>query len=180
MPTKKKKLLSTIFLVPLKRRRNTLYTRGRINTYCHYQVNMSTKARWTPHALIEKATILRSEESVARATGLLGRTLRRASHAGDERSSLPACVPYEGAHVRERATASRSGHGILAAAAAAEAASFSSRLLEHRDLCVRRFWHKLKRVEPEARQRLGCLYWDLFWIYRRRPRKIRRKHSPRE
>lgn len=38
------------------------------------------------------ATILRSEESVAKATSLLGRTLRRASHAESERASERECV----------------------------------------------------------------------------------------
>ena len=57
----------------------------------------------TPHICFSiGATILRSEESVAKATSLLGRTLRRASHAESERASLSACVP---ASVRARATA---------------------------------------------------------------------------
>lgn len=57
---------------------------------------------------------MRSEESVAKTTSLLGRTLQRARHTPG--ASVRAC---EGAHVRAYATASRGGHGVHTAATAA-------------------------------------------------------------
>lgn len=66
----------------------------------------------------EKATILRSEESVAKATGLLGTTLRRASR-NRVRACERACLCARTPHRAEAVAASTAA----AAAAAAEAAS---------------------------------------------------------
>ena len=83
---------------------------------CHRSGNCAE----TPHICFSiGATILRSEESVAKATSLLGRTLRRASHAESERAWVRACLPAC-ARVRQP---SRSGHGSHTAAAAAAAAT---------------------------------------------------------
>lgn len=78
---------------------------------------MSNKLFFSPFLLsifFFKGTILRSEEkAVARATGVLGRTLRLTSHAGSERANRSACVrAREVAHVRDGSSRAELIRGI--------------------------------------------------------------------
>lgn len=140
---------------------------------CHR--DRSSAARDTNFGV--KTTILRSRESVVKATSLLGRTLRRASRAGSERQCPRGCAR---ARVWETASRVRSRHPHSGRSGGSSGSVFSH------DYGTTVRLPRKGSSKPRLGRPLGSvrvlLHGDLPRIYRRprRPRRDAQKLSGRD